>query len=493
MGLCAMAQEQMQSRVNAITCSDSMLFLKEHAAFSADIIYSDPPYGLGSEVIIRSDGKPDYSNASDFMGKWDMPCGDYWEQWFKEAFRVLKHGGYCIMFGMDRQLLLGKYYAALAGFMEKQSMYWYFINNFPKSSDLSKNLDKNAGVERKVIGVRNDGKGSDSGSGCYAMNNGKSEMKKEIDITTPSTPLAKKYNGYHYSISPLKQTNETIMVFQKPYKTGSCLHDVLAYENGDKEVCCGALNIEGGRVPTSENLSRICTPQNNKTSYSLHTKTEFFDNSKGGRYPAQTFCDSQVANMLDKQSGVIKSSRNIVFGGFGAGTITFGAGTITSERGYDDIGGISKILHICKFEKGEHDLYMYCPKVGVEERNKGLDGFEDNYETGCYGDGLGNVPKVNGLRPNVNKNIHPTLKPISLNERILKLFKTPNPQLILYPFAGAGSEIIGGLRAGFTDWQGCEINPDYVKIAEARLKDYLAQKKLAVWSKTTKTLFSEVI
>ena len=54
------------------------------------------------------------------------------------------------MFGMDRQLLLFKYYANLAGFEEQQSLYWYFISNFPKATDLSKMIDKNAGAEREV-------------------------------------------------------------------------------------------------------------------------------------------------------------------------------------------------------------------------------------------------------------------------------------------------------------------------------------------------------
>ena len=49
----------------------------------------DPPYALGSEVIIRQDGKVDYAKANDFMNKWEMPTGDYWEKWFIEAYRTL--------------------------------------------------------------------------------------------------------------------------------------------------------------------------------------------------------------------------------------------------------------------------------------------------------------------------------------------------------------------------------------------------------------------
>ena len=55
------------------------------------------------------------------MNKWEMPTGDYWEKWFIEAYRTLKHGGYLLMYGMDRQLLLFKYYASLAGFKSNKA------------------------------------------------------------------------------------------------------------------------------------------------------------------------------------------------------------------------------------------------------------------------------------------------------------------------------------------------------------------------------------
>jgi len=53
--------------------------LKETAANSQDLIFCDPPYALGSDVIIRKDGKPDYRKAVDFMAKWQQPDGYFWE------------------------------------------------------------------------------------------------------------------------------------------------------------------------------------------------------------------------------------------------------------------------------------------------------------------------------------------------------------------------------------------------------------------------------
>lgn len=63
------------------------------------------------------------------------------------------------------------------------------------------------------------------------------------------------------------------------------------------------------------------------------------------------------------------------------------------------------------------------------------------------------------------------------NEKILRLFKTPNNQKICYPFAGAGSEIIGGVKAGFDNWTACELNQDYINIANARIEHWAKQEK----------------
>lgn len=449
---------------NKVITSDSLEYLKLFNDYQADILFCDPPYALGSEIIIRQDGKVDYKKASDFMNKWKMPTGEYWEKWFIEAYRTLKHGGYLLMYGMDRQLLLFKYYASLAGFQEQQSIYWYYISNFPKATDLSKMIDKNAGAEREVIGSRNNGAGNtkgftiaderdEKGSGFFKQEG------TEIDITVPSTDLAKKYEGYKYSISPLKQTCETIMVFKKPNKTGSVLHDTLAMENGDDTITCSALNIDGNRVDFSKNETdrRVGTDVKRGDSKGLGENKSLWGGNDGinkigvqmykdgGRYPAQTFIDSQVAEKLDLQSGIIKSSNNRINK---IGTPTDSPtsfGVANKEHEYNDTGGCSKILHKCDYEKNDFDLFIYNPKVSKQERNKGL---------------------------SVNENNHPTLKPIELNKKILKLFKTPNEQVIIYPFAGSGSEIIGGQKANFRNWFACEKNDNYTKIANARIKHF---------------------
>jgi DNA modification methylase len=114
--------------------------------------------------------------------------------------------------------------------------------------------------------------------------------------------------------------------------------------------------------------------------------------------------------------------------------------------------------------------------VGEAERNNGLGGFEAKQ----YSHDGRDKPIENPYQRNdsVAKNNHPTLKPIDLNAKILSLFKTPNEQKICYPFAGSGSEILGGLKANLQNWFACEINEDYVKIANARIKHYTTNEFL---------------
>jgi len=70
------------------------------------------------------------------------------------------------------------------------------------------------------------------------------------------------------------------------------------------------------------------------------------------------------------------------------------------------------------------------------------------------------------------RNIHPTIKPISLSRYLATLLLPPaayGPRRLLIPFAGAGSEAIGAMLAGWEEITGVELEADHVAIANARL------------------------
>lgn len=463
-------------QTNQIYNCDCLEYMRKLPNNSVDLIFTDPPYALGSEVIIRADGKPDYKKAVDFMNKWNMPNADFWSEYFKEAHRVLKHGGHCIMFGIDRQAFLFQYYAIFNQFIEKQKIYWYFISNFPKASDLSKMIDKHFGAEREVIGENSNAR---KNSDLHKKENYYHEQINN-NITAATTELAKKYDGYKYSIAPLKQTCEEIMIFQKPYKTGSCLHDTIEMENGNNTITCGAVNIEKNRVPIDKNKeidSRLINDTKYKKKYNKEKDNRIvpFANSEGiemynsdGRFPSQTFICDGTAEILDKQSGIGKSPNSYVRNSDSGAKNVF-KNTIGEKKGkfslnFGDIGGCSKINHVIQPELQDFDLFFYCPKVSVGERNEKMEGMQkkkQNKSMHCEFD--------DGKNPNhETANGHPTVKPIDLCKRILSLFKTPNKQVMLDTFAGSGSLICAAIELGF-DYLGCEITPEYFEIANRKI------------------------
>lgn len=425
---------------------------------SVDIIYTDPPYNLSTKWEIKPNGKPDVKgSAKDFMLKWEGLDGSKLELLFKEFNRILKHGGRAIVFGIDRQIFPFEYYACLAGLQQQESLYWYFISAMPKATDLSKQLDKHFGEEREVVGSK-----------TYKASNNSVAYRDfavgEQFVTSASSDLAKKYDGLKYSVAPLKQTNEVMLVFQKPCKTGSVLHDVLAYENGDETISVSTIDIENNRVGFANDADKSETtdknqhkdfgtlPMTGNTVYGDFSMTTMKNYQSDGRFPAQTFINSHTAEILDKQSGQSQSAKSTKVHPEYGDNSKFGGGLSTPDNQYDDIGGCSRILHKCDYDEGDYDIYHYCPKVGKQERNEG-----------------------------VVMNNHPTIKPLSLLVKILNLFKTPTKQVFFDPFAGSGSipmacEILG------LEWKACELNEEYCKIANARL-EYAKSNRIELYKK----------
>ena len=66
------------------------------------------------------------------------------------------------------------------------------------------------------------------------------------------------------------------------------------------------------------------------------------------------------------------------------------------------------------------------------------------------------------------KNIHPTVKPIALMRYLCRLVTPPNG-VVLDPFMGSGTTGVGAVAEGF-DFIGIEMDEEYLKIADARIK-----------------------
>lgn len=89
-------------------------------------------------------------------------------------------------------------------------------------------------------------------------------------------------------------------------------------------------------------------------------------------------------------------------------------------------------------------------------------------------------PVLAGRRFANEKVDHPTQKPLSISNRIVKHFSNEG-DLIVIPFAGSGSECVAA-RINNRDFIGFEINDKYLPIIEERLNDLEGQKKFLIES-----------
>ena len=76
---------------------------------------------------------------------------------------------------------------------------------------------------------------------------------------------------------------------------------------------------------------------------------------------------------------------------------------------------------------------------------------------------------------NIQRNPHPTVKPTDLMAYLCRLITPPNGT-ILDPFMGSGSTGKAAIRESF-NFIGCELDPDYCKIAEARIEHEINKLK----------------
>lgn len=403
--------------------------LKEIPDNSMDSVVTDPPYEYG------------------FMNRgWDKTGIAYDVDMWKEVFRVLKPGGYLCSFGGTRTYHRMACAIEDAGFTIHPLIGWIFGSGFPKSTNLSKQFDKQAGAERKIVGKKERNTGS-SRFNLFRHGKYKYEYMDDAYITEPATPEAKQWDGWYYGLQSLKPAIEPVCMAQKPISEKRMTDNVMKWG-------VGAVNIDACRVGTDVITSYPSNMSNNNHyAQDEWTKSNPIGEERTytGRFPANIIFDEEAAAMLDEQSGISQSKRAIRKG-TSPNPMSWGKQRMDAdaEFGFNDTGGASR--------------FFYCAKASKAERNMGLDG----YEAEAVDDGR-NKPIDNPfLRGKTSrKNTHPTVKPLSLMQYLVRLV-TPPGGVVLDPFAGSGSTLLAAEREGF-DSIGIELNPEYCEIARARL------------------------
>ena len=399
---------------------------------SIDAIVCDPPYELG------------------FMGKsWDNSGIAYDVTVWQQCLRVLKPGGHLVAFGGSRTYHRLAVAIEDAGFEIRDQIQWIYGSGFPKSLDVSKAMDKQAGAVRDVVtDKREDMFGEYEVDLSYKVpdaskvnphfistdlkRNQTSNYNKSYSPTAPATDLAKQWQGWGTALKP---AHEPAVLARKPL-CGTVADNVTTWG-------VGALNIDGTRVATDDKKNTTIERYANKNAPSS-SHPNWVHINRGGRFDEAA-----------KQSAVIgRWPANVIF---------------------DEEAAL--LL-------GEPSRFFYTAKASKVEREAGLyyEEWQDARVTGMQSDagmpyrienGIPTNPKA---PPSQRANHHPTVKPLSLMRYLVRLV-TPKGGKVLDPFMGSGSTGCAAVLEG-CDFVGIDITPEYVAIAQKRIAHYAVESPL---------------
>lgn len=350
-----------------------------------DSIVTDVPYGLK------------------FMNKkWDYKIPGVLA--FQLMLRIAKPGAHLLCFGGTRTYHRIACNIEDAGWEIRDCIQWIYGSGFPKNMDVSKAIDKKFGAQREVIGQREDilkkqsadlkrgyRKISESfDKGAPERNNGFKNVS--ADITAPSTPEAKEWEGWGTALKP---AYEPIILARKPTE-GTIAENVLRYSTGGINIdeCRIVVNRNNEREYDKEAKSGITgTASENISFTSYHARNDNWLNN--GRWPANVILDEEAGEMLDEQSGASR--------------------------------------------------FFYCAKASKAERNAGLGSLSSQNVNDGRKTSIDN-PYQRG--DTLRQNTHPTVKPLKLMEYLVKLI-TPKNGICIDPYCGSGTTLLACINNDF--------------------------------------------
>ncbi len=200
----------------------------------------------------------------------------------------------------------------------------------------------------------------------------------------------------------------------------------LAWKKGKR-----VLAIDAGRIGTTRNVPA----SHSKTASSVgvtgisSNRLESELDPNIGRWPANVLLDEDAAAALDAASAGRTESKGH-FPKLKSGDKTGWSGGWSDfeqqERHSEDSGGASRFFYIAKADSTER-----------------------------------NASGPNG---------HPTVKPVDLCAYLSKLILPGEGARLIVPFSGSGSEIMGALRAGWSECVGIEKEAEYVELSRRRIQ-----------------------
>jgi site-specific DNA-methyltransferase (adenine-specific) len=340
------------------------------------------------------------------MGKrWDYDVPS--EAIWRECLRVLKPGGHLLAFAGTRTQHRMAVRIEDAGFEIRDMIAWVYGSGFPKSLDVSKAIDKAAGAEREVIGPN-----LNSRPNMVRVEASVLAPRVDAPLTAPATEAARQWAGWGTALKPAL---EPITVARKPL-IGTVAENVLAHGTG-------ALNVDGCRVAHGDDVDLSAVQRT----------------SQNGRPEAWRMNKAQNGREIQTYKTAGRWPANLI------------------HDGSEEVVGLLN----------DAARFFYCAKASKRDRDEGCEGMEARARK-AYSGPVTSDPRMTHEQQRLpSRNHHPTVKPTDLMRYLCRLV-TPPGGIVLDPFMGSGSTGKAAMLEGF-DFIGIERDPEYVKIAEARI------------------------
>ena len=350
----------------------------------------------------------------DFLGKsWDANTGAL--ETYQECLRVLKPGGHILAFSAARTYHHLAVTLEQAGFEIRDQIMWIYSSGFPKSQDIGRSIQRSLGVEEyeEIIDTTKNAGFGQMDVARQKVGQEWSTKETQVGKARVTDPEAQKWEGWGTALKP---AHEPIALARKPIK--------LSIARNCQTHGVGALNIDATRIPVEG---------------------------------------------ADTRSGGSDGWDRVEFGEAEPNKYS-GDGYVPNKQGRFPSNVIGEIP--------DYQKYFYCPKVSRRERNVGCidpgpqfqvpNGFD--YRMPSSNNANNGESQIGIVEKNANNgsNNHPTVKPIELMKYLIKLITPPDGR-VLDPFNGSGSTGCAAVELGHP-YIGCELDPKYVEIAEARIE-----------------------
>jgi len=479
---------------------------------SIDSVICDPPYELN------------------FMSKgWDNAGVSFQKDTWKKCYEVLKPGGYLLAFGGSRTFHRIACAIEDASFEIRDTIMWLYGSGFPKSMNISKQIDKrpNKTYEAKIrfgklikeyrnksnLTQRQLGELIGVSRELINLYEIKGNNQQQIPTKEQWKKIKKILNIYD-DMDFIFEEAEREIVGKSDYTIPSKIYDIA---NGsgkrlEQNITIPSTNLakqwQGWGTALKPSYESIIVA---RKPFKGSLVDNVIENGVGGINidecrvePTKEYLDSK-GNENTKKSGSIYGFSNYdklhiranpnEIGRFPANTIlTYDetdfdevcggfpytksqyrnvkeSETLNKSGTVFETSGYKNRLEGGFYDNGSASRYFYCAKASKKDRDEGLDNQQEQKVNDGRQTPVDN-PFQRGETP--RKNTHPTVKPTNLMQYLVRLV-TPNGGTILDPFNGSGSTGKAVMyenkeRNKNYKYIGIELTEEYLPIAKARIE-----------------------